>query len=242
MWPAHLNRNSDPGTDPVAISTLMTDKGPVDICRGYPATEQRPLVFGLDTSDPTYQPIYTREQSLKQLATAGGTLCLALFRKTRIIGYAGIAPPTLNSRWAGAASLPIQELKAVEVACPFRNQGIARTLLSCLFSESDFSDHIVILSAYAWLWDMAHTELSCQAYRKMLMTLYAGFGFKPYQTNEPNVCLKPENIFMARIGHRVSSKDRERFKWLRFGIPSPAKDRFSGKTVEHSEKNGYVTE
>ncbi len=224
------------------VSNIMTGKGAVKICNGFPAGEKGDLVFGFDTSDPAYQPIYTGKQSLRQLAAAGGTLCLALIGKTQIIGYAVIAPPSQNSRWARVDSPAIQELKAVEVARPFRNQGIAGSLLTCLFSGSDFSSHIVVLSAYAWLWDMAHTDLSCQAYREMLMTLYARFGFEPFRTNEPNVCLKPENIFMARIGQHVSLQDRARFKWLRFGITSPVKDSLSGKTVEHSEKNNYVTE
>jgi acetoin utilization protein AcuA len=216
----------------------MTDQGPVDICSGFPADGEEALVFGIDTSDPAYQPIYTRKQSLKQLAAAGGTLCLALFRKTMIIGYAVIAPPSQNSRWAGVDVPAIQELKAVEVARPFRHRGVAGSLLTCLFSSSDFSGHIVVLSAYAWLWDMAHTNLSCKAYREMLMSLYARFGFESFQTNESNVSLKPENIFMARIGQRVSLEDRERFKWLRFGITSPLKQGFRGKPLEHSEKNG----
>ena len=202
---------------------MMTTKGPVEICRGFPPGGNEALEFGLDTSDPAYQPIYTRKQSLKQFTAAGGILCLAIFRQATIIGYAVIAPPSLCSRWAGIDSPAIQELKAVEVARPFRNQGIAGSLLNCLFSSHDFSDQIVVLSAYAWLWDLTHTGLSRGAYREMLMTLYARFGFESCRTNEPNVCLKPENIFMARIGQQVSLEDRKRFKWLRFGISSPVK-------------------
>ena len=48
--------------------------------------------------------------------------------------------------------------------------------------------------------------------------LFEPFGFQEYETNEPNLCLKPENIFMARIGARVSAEDQNRFKWLRFGM------------------------
>lgn len=52
----------------------------------------------------------------------------------------------------------------------------------------------------------------------MLIHLYAKSGFLQYMTNEPNICLKPENIFMARFGTNISKEDRDRFKWLRFGI------------------------
>jgi acetoin utilization protein AcuA len=41
-----------------------------------------------------------------------------------------------------------------------------------------------------------------------------------YQTNEPNICLKPENVFMGRIGKKVSLEGQNDFKWLRFGMRS----------------------
>lgn len=225
----------------MVFSTMMTDRGPVEICTGFPAGERDDLVFGIDTSDPAYQPIYTQKKTLERFAATGGSVSLALFRKRIIIGYAVIGDPSGDSRWAKARWSKILELKGVEVARHFRSRGIARQLLGHLFSGPAHDDCIVILSAFAWLWDMAHTDLSCDAYREMLTNLYTRFGFESCQTNEPNVCLKPENIFMARIGKNISANDRERFKWLRFGIKSPVKDSFSGKMVENSEKNGYVT-
>ncbi len=72
--------------------TIRTDKGAVDICTGFPASEIDGLVFGLETTDPAYQPIYTRKQNLAQIAFSGGSLSLALFRKKKIVGYAVIAP------------------------------------------------------------------------------------------------------------------------------------------------------
>jgi acetoin utilization protein AcuA len=54
----------------------------------------------------------------------------------------------------------------------------------------------------------------------MLIHLYETFGFQEYQTNEPNICLKPENFFMGRIGKHVSQEMRIKFKWLRFDIYS----------------------
>jgi acetoin utilization protein AcuA len=52
----------------------------------------------------------------------------------------------------------------------------------------------------------------------MMARLFEPFGFEEYQTNEPNICLKPENIFMARIGENVSKELQNQFKWLRFGM------------------------
>jgi acetoin utilization protein AcuA len=48
--------------------------------------------------------------------------------------------------------------------------------------------------------------------------LFEPSGFQELQTNEPNICLKPENLFMARIGQRVSPGNQKKFKWLRFGV------------------------
>lgn len=220
----------------------MTENGPVEICTGFPAGENHGLTFGIDTSDPAYQPIYTQKRTLERFAATGGSVSLALFRNRIIIGYAVIGPPPTDSRWAKARCCKILELKGIEVARHFRNQGIAGCLMTHFFSGAVHDDRIVILSAFAWLWDIVHTGMSCEGYRNMLTNLYAGFGFESFQTNEPNVCLKPENIFMARIGKNISTKDRERFKWLRFGIVTPDREGLCGKTVENSEKNSYVTE
>jgi acetoin utilization protein AcuA len=59
--------------------------------------------------------------------------------------------------------------------------------------------------------------MSAQQYRQMMMRLFEPFGFQEYNTNEPNICLKSENIFMARTGSNVSQETRQAFKWLRYG-------------------------
>ena len=38
-----------------------------------------------------------------------------------------------------------------------------------------------------------------------LKSAFAKEGFQELETNEPNVCLKPENIMMGRIGRNVSA-------------------------------------
>ena len=69
---------------------------------------------------------------------------------------------------------------------------------------------------YSWTWDLDGTGKTAQQYRMILIRLFGGLEFKEFQTNEPNICLKPENLFMARIGSRVSSEMRTNFKWLLF--------------------------
>ena len=51
-----------------------------------------------------------------------------------------------------------------------------------------------------------------------MIRLFEPFEFQELQTNEPNICLRPENIFMARIGAEISDDLQHRFKWLRFGL------------------------
>ena len=61
-----------------------------------------------------------------------------------------------------------------------------------------------------------------QEYRQILIRLFETQGFAEYETNEPNICLKQENIFMCRVGRRVPPEVVENFNWLRFGItPEP---------------------
>jgi acetoin utilization protein AcuA len=52
----------------------------------------------------------------------------------------------------------------------------------------------------------------------MLVHLFEQNGFRVFETNEPNVCLKPENVLMCRLGNNISRETKDRFKWLRFGL------------------------
>jgi acetoin utilization protein AcuA len=79
-------------------------------------------------------------------------------------------------------------------------------------------EKIAYFVGYSWTWDLDGNRMTAQQYRLMMSRLFEPFGFEEYQTNEPNICLKPENIFMARIGEHIAAEDRNRFKWLRFGM------------------------
>jgi acetoin utilization protein AcuA len=71
---------------------------------------------------------------------------------------------------------------------------------------------------YSWTWDLDGALKTAQEYRTMLIRLFGPFGFQEFQTNEPNICLKPENVFMARVGNSISKEVQTQFKWLRFGV------------------------
>jgi GNAT superfamily N-acetyltransferase len=165
-----------------------------------------------------YTSIYTRKDDLEHFVAKKGRVALALLDNQIIIGFAVLDYPNEKERWARLGGNIVMELKAVEVLREKRNRGIARQLLTPLFSDVGLEEKIVYLNAYSWIWDFDYSGLSLRAYRNMLINLYSGFGFTASLTNEPNSCLKSENIFMVRTGKNVLLKVQKNFKWLRFGV------------------------
>jgi len=150
----------------------------------------------------------------------GGKVALALLEHKIIVGFAVLDFPDKNERWILSDPKMVMELKAVEVLREFRSHGIARQLLVHLFSETFVEEKIIYLTAYSWTWDLAHPDFTILSYRAMLVSLYTPAGFLEFQTNEPNICLKPENLFMVRMGKKISREIQDEFKLLRFGILS----------------------
>ena len=69
---------------------------------------------------------------------------------------------------------------------------------------------------YSWTWDLE--GISAMDYRNMLIKIFSQQGFKTFQTNEPNIMMRPENLFMARIGANISEDIQKRFKLVRFDL------------------------
>ena len=110
------------------------------------------------------------------------------------------------------------EVKAIEVSRDWRSKGVAGKILEMLAGHPSIEEKIAYMVGYSWTWDLDGTRKTAQQYRQVLIRLFEPFGFIEYQTNEPNICLKAENIFMGRIGSRVSAEIQQAFKWLRFGV------------------------
>lgn len=203
-----------------AISeTFKTKTGPVHIETDLTLDRLQELIFASDfTTHGLYRSIFTRKATLERIAGRGGSITLALLEDKTIIGYAALDYPDAKERWAIIDENIAMELKAVEVSREHRNHGIAWHILFHLLSDPKLEEKIIYLTAYSWTWDLDFSGLSVQSYRNILITLYTGFGFLECSTNEPNICLKHENIFMVRVGKNVSQKSRETFKWLRFGL------------------------
>ena len=166
-----------------------------------------------------YRSLYTdREDIEKDAGQPEANVVLALSGDERIIGFGVLSNPDSQERWADLSPGLMMELKAIEVCRSWRTARVASAILEMMLSFPGVEEKIIYLVGYSWTWDLQGTGKTIEQYRRMLIRLFESQGFKQYRTNEPNVCLRPENFFMCRIGNGISPAVRDRFKWLRFGI------------------------
>jgi acetoin utilization protein AcuA len=166
-----------------------------------------------------FKSLYTKRESLEKNAREpDANVTLALTGGGEIIGFGVLAYPEAGERWTRLNSHIMMEVKAIEVSRDWRSQGIGKNIVNMLMSHPQIEEKIVYMVGYSWTWDLDKSQKTTQQYRRMLIKLFEPSGFLEYQTNEPNICLKSENIFMGRVGDRVSKEIQNKFKWLRFGI------------------------
>ena len=166
-----------------------------------------------------YKSLYTRRDSLEEIAQQPDTnVVLALIEDNTIIGFGVLAYPDPGERWPELGPQIMVEVKAIEVARPWRSAKIASSILKMVVDHPQIEDKIAYMVGYSWTWDLEGAKKTAQEYRSMLIRLFEPQGFQEYQTNEPNICLKSENVFMCRIGKNISEAILNRFKWLRFGL------------------------
>jgi acetoin utilization protein AcuA len=169
-------------------------------------------------SHAQYRSIYTKRETLEKNAAQEGTNVTLAVADQAIVGFGVLDYPEPEDRWNELGLEIMMKVKVIEVARNRRSARIANNILKLLLSHSKVEGMIVYMVGYSWTWDLDGAKMSAQAYRNMMIRLFEPFGFQELQTNEPNICLKPENLFMARIGRAVPEEIRTRFKWLRFGV------------------------
>jgi acetoin utilization protein AcuA len=166
-----------------------------------------------------YKSIYTKRATLeKHAAVQGANVVLALAGDHGIVGFGVLNYPNPDERWHALGPKLMMEVKAIEVSRRWRSSGIAEAILTMLLDHPDIEKMIVYMVGYSWTWDLDGSGKTAQQYRQMMIRLFSPHGFVEYQTNEPNICLKPENLFMGRVGRDVSDEINKQFKWLRFGV------------------------
>lgn len=167
----------------------------------------------------TYKSFYTDRVSLENYARqTGANVVLALAEVNQIIGFGVLNYPRPGERWAELGAGLMMELMAIEVCRSWRFTGVASAILEMLLAYPLIEEKIVYLVGYSWTWDLEGTGKTTKQYRQMLINLFGPHGFLEYRTNEANICLRPENIFMCRVGKKITDVILNRFKWLRFGL------------------------
>lgn len=187
-------------------------------------TKCRPEEIKNYTFDPQfsmhaqYKSLYTKRETLEANALEKNANVTIALKENNIIGFGVLNYPEAGERWLELGEGLMMEVKAIEVCRRYRSLGIASRILELLVTPRLVSELIVYMVGYSWTWDLDGTGHSALDYRNLLIRLFEPLGFQEMQTNEPNICLKPENLFMARIGAEVSAETQKQFKWLRFGV------------------------
>jgi acetoin utilization protein AcuA len=160
--------------------------------------------------------IQTLDEFEKIASGKDGRVTLALLEQTVIVGYFACWYPKPGERWSKLGEL-MYEMGAIEVSRNYRNLGLARQLVQTILSEPFIEDKIAYMNGYSWHWDVDGSGFPVSQYRTVHLKLLEPYCFQEFRTNEPNISLREENIFMARIGSRVSPEDQKRFRHLTFG-------------------------
>ena len=161
-----------------------------------------------------YRPLY-RPEGLEQAAAAPDSDVVLALAGDRVVGYGVLCRPRPEDRWS---SLPeVMEVGAIETSRGRRASGIGGVVLGLMARHPRIEEWVVVVVGFAWTWDLRGCGLDAVGYRRLMMRLFEPFGFREHATNEPNLCLKPENLFLARVGANVPAPVRQRFKWLCYG-------------------------
>ena len=137
--------------------------------------------------------------------------------KDVVIAYTASYYPGPRERWAALGEL-MYEMAIIEVSRNYRGLHLSSIIFKTIMDDDFFEDKVAYMNGFSWHWDLDGSGLTMAEYRRMMHGLLRANGFQEYPTNEPNIAIREENLFMARVGSRVSEKDRRRFQNLLFGI------------------------
>ncbi|MEJ5377596.1 MAG: GNAT family N-acetyltransferase [bacterium] len=167
---------------------------------------------------PHYSSMIQKLEMFECIASGeDGNVLLTLANGNNVVAYACCYYPSAGERWAALGKL-MYEMGAIEVSRNWRNLGIAQILVRMAMDRDFYEDKIAYMNGFSWHWDLEGTGYTLAQYRQMMINLMKPYGFKEYPTNEPNIAIREENVFLARIGSRVSQRDVLRFRKLLFGI------------------------
>lgn len=197
-----------------------TPGGRIRICSFCSPDEILPLSFDTSTTKyARYSPIISRKETLAEAASrADANVTLAVARDTEIAGFGILRYPHPDERWVRLGERLMMEVAVIEVGRQWRGAGVSRDILHLLTDHPLKEDRVFYMVGYSWTWDLEGMDISPMDYRDMMIRLFSALGFEIFQTNEPNIIMRPENLFMARIGANISEELRKKFKLLRFNL------------------------
>jgi acetoin utilization protein AcuA len=167
----------------------------------------------------SYNPILSKKESLVSASLQDdANVTIAHTGENKIVGIGILQYPSPEERWVKIENRAMMEVSVIEVAAEWRSKGIAKKILELLLDHPVKEQRIIYMVGYSWTWDVAGKGVSVIEYRNMLINLFSNFGFRIFPTNDPNVLLCPENLFMARIGAEIPDSVRTKFKLLRFNM------------------------
>ncbi|MGD8563513.1 MAG: hypothetical protein PVG03_13290 [Desulfarculaceae bacterium] len=198
---------------------LETKRGEVELLSYVKPQElgQWELDPGIGVFSSYRSLLTTKDSLLTQAQDPQGNLCLALHQGKTIVGFAVRRPAPPDERWA-QLDPPVMFEVFGENARGWRDLGLMKPLLKSVCMEPVNDQRILYIVGYSWHWDLDETKKTVTQYRDTIIHLLTPFGFRQYPTNEPNVGLRPENLFMARLGPEIDKTVKKRFTNLLFGI------------------------
>ena len=180
----------------------------------------RELSFEREASKfASYTPLVSNRENLIETALeTDANVTIACSGSGEIVGFAILEYPAIQERWSRVGPRVMMEVSVIEVDRQWRSMGISRKLLHMLLDHPQKEGRILYMVGYSWTWDTEGKGFGVMAYRDLLIDLFSEEGFSIYQTNEPNIMMRPENLFMARIGANISDALQRRFKMVRFDM------------------------
>ena len=155
-----------------------------------------------------YRSIVSKKDTLiKAALRPDANVTLAFTPDGKIVGFGILEYPHPGERWERVGDGIMMEVSVIEIGRPWRSLGISRKLLHFLVDHPLREERILYMVGYSWTWDLE--GITAMDYRNMLIDIFSQQGFKVFRTNEPNVMMRVENLFMARIGGEHIGIDRE---------------------------------
>lgn len=199
---------------------VQTDQGTITVASFYTPEDISALAFKRSFQlHPHYSPIISSKKSLIKIASEpDANVTLATTPAGDIVGFGILQYPDPDERWVRVGERVMMELSVVEVSRAWRSGGLAKKILEFALDHPLKEEKILYMVGYSWTWDIAGSGLPIMGYRDMMIGLFAQFGFSLRQTNEPNIMMRPENMFMVKIGAHVSEAVVRRLKQVQFNL------------------------